>query len=400
MGRRRAKKGKPPGLDPEIMEDHPFSGKVGDRITLHITDVAFGGEGVGRHEGFVVFVPFVITGETVLAEIEEIHRQYARARLVEIIDPATSRVEPQCPQYTVCGGCQYQHMAYDQQLVVKHKQVCDLFERIGGQRPDRVRPVVACPTPYAYRNRIMVRRQWNKIEQRPVYGFLHWDSRLVIDLQNCHIAESALNEQLQEVRKNPPPRNMQKVVLRMMPDDWEMHRDSFFQNNFHLLPELVESVRQCLQDAGSKYLVDAYCGIGFFSLSLADLVEGFVGIDIDKQCILPARRNLEQRGHTNGEFLLGKTEEHMDELLERFPADDTTIILDPPRKGCHQEGLDMLVKASPRQVIYVSCHPATLARDLKWLCENGYTLKSVTPLDMFPQTQHVECVADLRRADS
>ena len=116
MGRRRAKKGKPPGLDPEIMEDHPFSGKVGDRITLHITDVAFGGEGVGRHEGFVVFVPFVITGETVLAEIEEIHRQYARARLVEIIDPATSRVEPQCPQYTVCGGCQYQHMAYDQQL--------------------------------------------------------------------------------------------------------------------------------------------------------------------------------------------------------------------------------------------------------------------------------------------
>ena len=125
-------------------------------------------------------------------------------------------------------------------------------------------------------------------------------------------------------------------------------------------PELVESVRQCLQDAGSKYLVDAYCGIGFFSLSLADLVEGFVGIDIDKQCILPARRNLEQRGHTNGEFLLGKTEEHMDELLERFPADDTTIILDPPRKGCHQEGLDMLVKASPRQVIYVSCHPPLL----------------------------------------
>ena len=373
---------------------------VGDRIELTIDDMAFGGEGVGRIDGFVVFVPFVISGEMVLVEITEKKKAFARAKPLQVLEASADRVEPRCEHFGTCGGCQYQHIDYNTQQTIKESQVRDLFERIGGFDSTVVGNLVPCPEPYNYRNRIMVRRQWNKIEQRPVYGFLHWDSRLVIDLQNCHIAESALNEQLQEVRENPPPRNMQKVVLRMMPDDWEMHRDSFFQNNFHLLPELVESVRQCLQDAGSKYLVDAYCGIGFFSLSLADLVEGFVGIDIDKQCILPARRNLEQRGHTNGEFLLGKTEEHMDELLERFPADDTTIILDPPRKGCHQEGLDMLVKASPRQVIYVSCHPATLARDLKWLCENGYTFKSVTPLDMFPQTQHVECVADLRRADS
>ena len=157
-------------------------------------------------------------------------------------------------------------------------------------------------------------------------------------------------------------------------------------------------MRDRLADAGTRYLVDAYCGIGFFSLSLADLVEGFVGIDIDKQCIEPARRNLASRGITNGEFIKGKTEEHMDSLLERFPAGETTIILDPPRKGCRKEGLEMLVNAQPAQVIYVSCHPATLARDLKWLSENGYELKGVTPLDMFPQTQHVECVADLRRS--
>ena len=328
---------------------------VGDRIELTIDDMAFGGEGVGRIDEFVVFVPFVISGETVLVEITEKKKAFARAKTLQVLEASAERVEPRCEHFGTCGGCQYQHIDYNTQQTIKESQVRDLFERIGGFDSTVVGNLVPCPEPYNYRNRIMVRRQWNKIEQRPVYGFLHWDSRLVIDLQNCHIAESALNEQLQEVRKNPPPRNMQKVVLRMMPDDWEMHRDSFFQNNFHLLPELVESVRQCLQDAGSKYLVDAYCGIGFFSLSLADLVEGFVGIDIDKQCILPARRNLEQHGHTNGEFLLGKTEEHMDELLERFPADDTTIILDPPRKGCHQEGLDMLVKASPRQVIYVSC---------------------------------------------
>jgi tRNA/tmRNA/rRNA uracil-C5-methylase (TrmA/RlmC/RlmD family) len=157
-------------------------------------------------------------------------------------------------------------------------------------------------------------------------------------------------------------------------------------------------VRSCLSNAGTRFLVDTYCGIGFFSISLSDLVDSFVGIDIDKQCILPARENLENRGITNGEFILGKTEEHMDALLERFPADETTIILDPPRKGCRKEGLEMLLKAGPRQVIYVSCHPATLARDLKWLCENGYELQRVTPLDMFPQTKHVECVADLRRS--
>jgi len=227
---------------------------------------------------------------------------------------------------------------------------------------------------------------------------LRTQSRLAFDLERCEIAEEALNEQLLEVRKNPPPRNMQKVVLRMMPDDWEIHRESFFQNNFHLLPKLVEVVRARLSDANTKYLVDTYCGIGFFSISLADLLKSFVGIDIDKQCILPARKNLEARGITNGEFLLGKTEEHMDALLERFPAKDTSIILDPPRKGCRKEGLEMLLKAGPRQVIYVSCHPATLARDLKWLCENDYELQNVTPLDMFPQTQHVECVADLRRS--
>jgi tRNA/tmRNA/rRNA uracil-C5-methylase (TrmA/RlmC/RlmD family) len=305
-------------------------------------------------------------------------------------------VDPKCQYFGECGGCQYQHVDYEAQQRIKLEQVRNLFQRIGGFEPEVVRDLIPSPMPFSYRNRIMIRRQWDKNRQQAVYGFLRAQSRLAFDLERCEIAEEALNEQLLEMRKNPPPRNMQKVVLRMMPDDWEIHRESFFQNNFHLLPKLVEVVRERLSDAGTKHLVDAYCGIGFFSISLADLLESFVGIDIDKQCILPARKNLEARGIDNGEFLLGKTEEHMDALLERFPAEDTTIILDPPRKGCRKEGLEMLLKAKPRQVIYVSCHPATLARDLKWLCDNGYALQSVTPLDMFPQTQHVEGVSDLR----
>ncbi len=372
--------------------------RVGDVLEVEISDIAFGGEGVARVDGLVVFVPFVITGETARVEVTERKREFARAKLVEVLKPAPERVEAPCEHFGDCGGCQYQHIDYPAQIRIKLDQVRNLFARVGGFERSIVGDMIPCPAPLGYRNRIMVRRQWDKFKQKVVYGFLRHDNRLVVDMDRCEIAEPALNDQLHQLRDDPPPRNMQKVVLRIMPDDWELHRDSFFQNNFHLLPQLVEAVRECLANAGTSHLVDAYCGIGFFSLSLADLVESFVGVDIDKQCILPARENMKQRSVTNGEFILGKTEEHMGALLERFQAGVTTVILDPPRKGCHKEGLEMLANVKPQQIIYVSCHPATLARDLKWLCENGgYELKTVTPLDMFPQTQHVECVADLRR---
>ena len=401
MGRRRAKKGPPPGLDPEIIEDHPFSGKVGDWITLHITDVAFGGEGVGRHEGFVVFVPFVITGETVLAEIDEIHRQFARARLVKIIDPATSRVEPKCPKYMVCGGCQYQHMDYDQQLVVKHKQVCDLFERIGGQRPDRVRQVVACPTPYAYRNRIMVRTQFNRETRSMNVGYLRHQSRLVADVESCAIAEPEINERLQDVRKDPPRKNGIKFTLRAMPEDWALPPDSFFQVNFHQLPQMIQAVTERLHSAGIQHLIDAYCGVGFFSLSLADKVQRFTGVEVDRRAIEAAKKNAETMGHKNGTFIEGTTEEHIQDLVDAYDPSQTAVILDPPRKGCHSSILEVLIQAKPKQIIYVSCHPATLSRDIKTLCESGcFEVHQVIPLDMFPQTQHVECVTDIRLKQS
>ena len=372
--------------------------RVGDRLEVEITDVAFGGDGVARVEGLVLFVPFVITGESALVEITERKKDFARAKLIQVLSPATERVDPPCSWFGECGGCQYQHIDYPAQVSIKLAQVKSIFQRIGGFDPELVGDMIPCPAPLGYRNRIMVRRQWNKRKQQLVFGFLRHDSRLVVDMDQCAIAEPALNEQLAELRENPPPRNMQKVVLRIMPDDWEMHRDSFFQNNFHLLPSLVDTVRDRLQSAGTRHLVDAYCGIGFFSLSLADLVGSFVGVDIDKQCILPARQNMEQREITNGEFIQGETEEHLATILRRSPPDDTTVILDPPRRGCAPSGLQMLADAGPAQVIYISCHPATLARDLKWLhTEAGYELKSVTPLDMFPQTQHVECVADLRK---
>jgi tRNA/tmRNA/rRNA uracil-C5-methylase (TrmA/RlmC/RlmD family) len=369
----------------------------GQRVVLTITDIAFGGEGVGRLDQFVVFVPFVIVGEEVEAELTEVKKQFARARLIRVLAPSPKRVEPQCRYFGRCGGCQYQHIDYGTQLEIKHKQIADLFERVGGFSRDAVLPVVPCPQPYGYRNRLMVRSQWNKPEQKLNIGFLESDSRLVVDIEECQIAEPALNQQIHHVRAHPPPKGGLKVVLRIAPEGWEVPRDSFFQNNLFLLPSLVETVRSRLRDSGARHLVDVYCGVGFFGIELADLVEAFAGVEIDHQAIKAARRNAASRRVTNGQFIEGRAELLLPNILSRFPAAATTILIDPPRTGCPKSGLDSLRQSRPAQVLYVSCHPATLARDLNVLCaDHVFELKNVTPLDMFPQTQHVECVADVR----
>lgn len=371
--------------------------KIGDKIKLSIHDIAFGGEGVGRLDELVVFVPFVIVGEEVEAEITEIKKNFARAKLLAVLKESPERVKPECRYYGGCGGCQYQHMSYAEQLRVKRKQIADLFERVGKISPDKVAPVIGCPQPYGYRNRIMIRSQWNKPEQKLNIGFIRWDCGLVEDITECKIAEPALNEQILEVRKNPPPKGGIKVVLRVQPDDWEVSKDSFFQNNFFLLPKLVETVKGFLRADSTKHLVDLYCGVGFFGIEVADAVESFVGVEYDVQAIKSARKNMAARNRTNGEFIHGMVEEVLPQLVEKFSAEATAVLIDPPRKGCQPQVLELLRKQRPAQIVYVSCHPATMARDLSLLCADGvFELAQVQPLDMFPQTAHVECVADLR----
>lgn len=385
----------------------------GQLVSLRIRDIAFGGEGVARLDDFVVFVPFVLVGETVEAEITEVKKSFARAKLVRVVQTAPERVTPACAHFAACGGCQYQHIAYATQLAIKHKQVADLFERIGGLRRELVSPVVPCPQPYGYRNRIMIRSQWNKPEQRLNIGFVRWDGGLVEDVRECKIAEPALNEQIQYVWAHPPPKGGIKIVLRILPENWTVPRDSFFQNNFFLLPKLVETVRGMLAGVqaqafspsdGEKgelhrdqHLLDLYCGVGFFAIELAEAVKSFVGVEYDQQAITAARCNAAARGRTNGEFIAGMVEDVLPDLVRKFSPAGSTVLIDPPRKGCQPGTLQMLRQLRPAQIIYVSCHPATMARDLNILCAGSvFDLVRVTPLDMFPQTQHVECVADLR----
>ena len=374
--------------------------QIGDRLRLAIDDVAFGGEGVGRADDFVVFVPFVLTGEVIEAEIIQVKKHFARAKLLSIEKPSPNRVEPPCRYFGQCGGCQYQHVEYATQLRLKQKQIADLFERIGKFTPGIIAPVLACPQPYGYRNRIMVRSQWNKPEQKLNIGFVRWDCGLVEDIEECNIAEPVLNEQLRHVRAHPPPRGGLKVVLRSLPEDWDVPPDSFFQNNFFLLPKLVETVRGFVQASRRRHLIDLYCGIGFFGIELADAVESFVGVEYDQRAIRSARKNMMARHITNGEFISAKVEDALAELVKKYPLEDTVVLLDPPRKGCLPPALKMLRETRPGQIIYVSCHPATMARDLRILCADGaFNPVQIQPLDMFPQTQHIECVADVRAGE-
>jgi tRNA/tmRNA/rRNA uracil-C5-methylase (TrmA/RlmC/RlmD family) len=370
---------------------------LGQKLVVTIKDLAFGGEGVARLADFVVFVPFVLPEEEVEIEVTEVKRRFARGRLLQVLRSSSDRVKPQCRYFGECGGCQYQHVDYAKQLEIKRKQVADVMQRIGRFAAPVVDPVIPCPQPYAYRNRIMIRSQWDKFKQALNIGFVKADSGLVVDVEECAIAEPALNDQIRHARANPPPKGGIKVVLRVVEKEWEVPNHSFFQNNTFQLPNLIQATGDCLRESGVRFLIDTYCGVGFFSLELASKVEAFAGVEYDRSAVFAARKNQQNRNIANGEYIEGKTELMMAGLLQRFPAAQTAVILDPPRTGCQPSGLHSLREAGPAQILYVSCHPATLARDLEILClEELYELKRVIPIDMFPQTQHIECIADLR----
>jgi 23S rRNA (uracil1939-C5)-methyltransferase len=410
----------------------------GQLVELDITDIAFGGDGIGRVDGFVVFVPFVIVGEKVEAKIVEVKRRFATADLVRVITPSPHRVEPKCAYYANCAGCQYQHIDYPHQLELKQKQIIDIFQRIGKISNAPVEPVVASPRPYYYRNKIVVHGPG-----RP--GFWSQRGRSIIAIEQCPIAREEINERLAEVSRQilqdihltircnsegqiwlyQELRGGQKKLAddesrpdeeeqaeTDQPDESEMPAipetllgktlhvpiGSFFQVNAGVISAALEHVRGIVQATGCRTIVDAYCGIGLFSLMLADVVDHCYGIEFDAKAIKVANDNAARLGLTNCDFYAGKTERLLFYTLRQCDLSKTCLILDPPRSGCAAPVLKNFKKQKPHKVIYVSCAPPMLARDLKALAELGYRLDRVTPFDMFPQTQHCEAVAELTYA--
>ncbi len=348
-------------------------------VELQITDVAFGGAGVARHGGKVYFVPFTAPGDTVRVKVTRSQKKFSEASVASLLTPSPDRVAPECEYFTRCGGCAYQHMTYARQLTLKHQQVEQTLRRVGKFTEVPMRPIVAAPEPYAYRNRIRVHVQDGQA------GFFAHRSHELIPITQCAIARGAVNDSLRDLRRTPVRDGDYTLFAR--------DRHEFFeQTNDEVATALLSLVEQTVR-RDQSLLLDAYAGAGFFSHRLAPLFGQVIGIEENEHAVELAR----SRAAENERHLLGDVGMLLGEILGAHPMDNTTVILDPPATGMSPRVADLLAAARPSEILYVSCNPATLARDLGAL-HSAYRLASVTPLDMFPQTAEIEVLAVLHRA--
>jgi 23S rRNA (uracil1939-C5)-methyltransferase len=360
-------------------------------VDLIIENIAFGGKGVGREQGKAVFVPYTIESELVSAEIVREKKQFAEAKLVEVRKSSPDRVRPECPYFGDCGGCAYQHIDYEHQLAIKWRQVRDILQRIGKLKDIPLRPIIPSPKHYEYRNRITVH------VQDGVIGFFRRDSHRLIDVERCPISCDEVNRALTELRERHPRDG--HYALRA-----SSSRRVFSQTNDGVAGALRDLIID-LVPSNQDLLIDAYCGAGFFAKALLGKFERIVGIDWDRFAIAAAKENATGKET----YVAGDVEEELQQVgavhPNRPPVDDidrgrlrsiapTTIIIDPPATGLSANARKAIVSLAPTTLIYVSCNPATLARDLKELQEK-FIIHSVTPLDMFPQTAEIEVAVQL-----
>ena len=340
-------------------------------VDLKIRDVAFGGKGVARDNGKAIFIPFTIDGERVSAKIVREKKQFAEADLVDLIETSPHRVQPLCPYFGRCGGCSYQHIDYEYQLALKFRQVRDVLGRVGKLADVPMRPIIPSPSSYHYRNRITVHAQDG------VVGFFRRESHRLIDIEICPIARPEVNDALVDLRRRRVEDGHYTLPAEPGPRVFAQANDAVADALRSLIARLIPS--------GQELLVDAYCGAGFFSKTLLEKFERIIGIDWDKFAIEAAREN----ATVKETYLAGDVEEQLQRVLKTTPPAKTTLIVDPPASGLSAGTRRVIVDLAPATLIYVSCNPATLARDLKELSDK-FKIESVTPLDMFPQTAEIE----------
>ena len=344
-------------------------------VNLKIDDIAFGGKGVARDNGKAVFVPFTIENEAVVAEIVREKKQFAEAELVEVREASPYRVAPPCPYFGRCGGCAYQHIEYAHQLAVKWRQVRDVLERIGKIKAPPMRPIVPSPLPYGYRNRITVHAQDG------VIGFFRRDSHRLIDIERCLIAMDEVNQALAELRR----RHVRDGHYTLRAGDGPR---VFSQANDAVAAALADLIVQMISDR-HELLIDAYCGAGFFAKRLLDKFDRVIGIDWDRFAIDEARKNATPKET----YIAGDVEDALGQTSSG--GHSLAIIVDPPAAGLTEHFRRAILDLAPQTFIYVSCNPSTLARDLRDF-QPKFSIESVTPLDMFPQTAEIEVAAHLR----
>jgi 23S rRNA (uracil1939-C5)-methyltransferase len=403
-------------------------------VTLKLTQMAHGGPAMGRHQGKVFFVPYALPGETVAVEIETSKRGWARAGLVEVIESSSERVVPSCPHFgaDACGGCQWQHIRYPAQLGFKSDVVRDQLARLGGLGDAAVRPTRAVGEAWGYRNHVQLHSSPHGL------GYVSADGQRVEPITTCPIMHPLIAELFDEL--DVEIENLKRLSLRaadntgqqlvifettddepfelmvdrpvscvLMLDDgtsvtlvgndhlfervaghqYRVSAGSFFQVNTDGAEALVNTVSDYLAPRPHETLLDLYCGVGLFSLALATDVAQVIAVEANPIAVADARFNVEAAGLDNVR-VIGDDVAH---ILTSLNEPVNAVIADPPRSGCGSDVIRHLALLRPERLVYVACDPATLARDTKTINDSGYRLVEVQPLDLFPQTYHVECVA-------
>ncbi|MEZ0388216.1 MAG: class I SAM-dependent RNA methyltransferase [Verrucomicrobium sp.] len=400
---------------PKKFVAHPF--QYHQELTLEIENLTNLGQGIARVDGWVVMIPFALPQEKVVARVHRNHKNYSEADLIQVLEPSPHRIQPPCPVFGTCGGCQYQNMTHEAQLDWKRQQVAELLKHMA-RMEHPVEPVIESPVQYGYRSKItphFAQPRDGKIEE---IGFLANSSRYrIVDVPRCEIAMEVLNERLpslrDEVRANAK-RYKRAATLLMRASQGEVLTESsqtaveivegvrfefqagdFFQNNPFILPAFVQHVAREARTDGARFLIDAYCGSGLFALACAKYFEEVTGVEISESAVVKATHNARINGIMNAKFIAGSAERIFEGVLH--PAHESSIIIDPPRAGCGDDFLRQLFLHAPHNVVYVSCNPATQMRDLVKFVEAGYKLEKVQPFDLFPQTRHLECVMTLTR---
>ena len=446
----------------------------GDILELVVDDLAFGGEGVGRVNGYVIFVHGGLPGDRLQVTVTEARGRYGRGTISAVLTPSPDRVEAPCPYFGQCGGCRLQHLAYAAQLGFKEKQVRDCLTRLGGLPPFELRPIVPAPEPYGYRNKM----EFTVAGPGLAVG-LHAAERydVVLDIERCLLQSEPMNALLDEFRHQARARGLsvwepqsERGLLRFLtlregrrtgeamvnvvasaPDvaalvpvaealklrvpatasvllnvndkkasvaigseehlllgrdqitesldgvSFQVSANSFFQTNTVQAERVFAIVAEACALEGRETVLDLYSGTGAISLLLARRAARVYGVELSVAAVADAVRNARANGIDNCTFLAGEVR-HVLPALMNDGVRAEVVVADPPRAGFHPKALSALAALGPERLVYVSCNPATLARDVGDLARQGYRLQWVQPVDMFPQTPHIEAVARLSRA--